>query len=263
MRMILLAVLAAAMQAAPWKLPQGMAVKEAGPRTYRVTVDYTISGTQGDVLRRDRVSGLYTRGLPDGEKRWNDASVAQADGADAPFGTPEKRDYMEGFHYGPMNGHEMLKPGFFKNFPPMAFQERDLIWDTHMFESLGQGQFEHLKLNEPYRFASDQELDLGGAGKFRNRDLRVTWTGMSERNGEECAVIDYRAYFNPFSIETAAMKMTARSHYWGQIWVSLKTKQIEYATLYEDVLGEVKMPGQDAPRLVNVFRTGIFEPAKK
>jgi hypothetical protein len=72
-------------------------------------------------------------------------------------------------------------------------------------------------------------------------------------------LIEYRAFFNPLEIANGGMTLTGRSHYWGGIWVSLATRQIEYATLYEDVLGELKL-GQDSPRPVSVFRTGIFEP---
>jgi hypothetical protein len=42
--------------------------------------------------------------------------------------------------------------------------------------------------------------------------------------------------------------------------VALATRQIEYATLYEDVLGEMKLKGQNTPQVVSVFRSGIFEP---
>ena len=55
------------------------------------------------------------------------------------------------------------------------------------------------------------------------------------------------------------MTLTGRSHYWGQIWVALATKQIEYATLYEDVLGEMTL-GQGSPQLIDVFRSGVLEP---
>ena len=72
-------------------------------------------------------------------------------------------------------------------------------------------------------------------------------------------MIEYRAFFNPLEIANGGMTLNGRSHYWGEIWVSLATRQIEYATLYEDVLGELKL-GQDSPRTVSVFRTGIFEP---
>jgi hypothetical protein len=63
------------------------------------------------------------------------------------------------------------------------------------------------------------------------------------------------------TVKTAGFEMIGRSHYWGQIWVSLTTKQIEYATLYEDVLGEMKLGAQPAPQVVNVFRKGVFERA--
>ena len=56
------------------------------------------------------------------------------------------------------------------------------------------------------------------------------------------------------------MTLTGRSHYWGEIWVSLATKQIEYATLQEDVLGEMKLPAQETPRVDQRLPHGVFEP---
>jgi hypothetical protein len=38
------------------------------------------------------------------------------------------------------------------------------------------------------------------------------------------------------------MTLKGRSHYWA-IWVSLANRQIEYATLNEDVLGELTLTG--------------------
>ena len=252
-------MVAAGLQAGSWTLPRGAAVKDSGPRVYSFVVDYNAASTQGQVVQRERVVGRYTRGLPDGEVRWNDVSYAVASGGGV-FGPAEKRDYMEGFHYRLASGQETLQPDFFKGFPPVAMYERNLVWDVQMFEAFGQTQFANLRLNEPYHFQPGRDIDLAGAGKFQNRDVQLTFTGLSKRNGAECAVIDYRAYFNPLELDTGGVKMKARSHYWGQIWVSLKTLQIEYATLYEDVLGELKLPGQDAPRVINVFRSGVFEP---
>jgi hypothetical protein len=55
------------------------------------------------------------------------------------------------------------------------------------------------------------------------------------------------------------MTFQGRSHYWGEIWVSLVDKQIEHATLFEDVLVEFAMPGQPGRQLVGVLRQGTFE----
>jgi len=45
-------------------------------------------------------------------------------------------------------------------------------------------------------------------------------------------------------IEIEALKMSSRSHYWGEVYVSLADKQIEYATLSEDVITDVLLKGQ-------------------
>ena len=244
-----------------WTLPQRMAVKDMGPRTYRFVVDHSVTDTTGNVVQRQRVSGEYTRGLPGQEAMWKGVTVAQSNGPAELSAAGQKREFMEGFRYriGPGGLDETMKPDFFKGFPPDAVFERNLVWDTGMLEMFGQDQFEHLKLNVPYRLMSSQDVHMPGIGTFQNRDVVLTWIGRSQRNGTECALIEYRAFFNPLEIANGGMTLKGRSHYWGEIWVALATRQIEYATLYEDVLGEMKI-GQEPPRTISVFRRGIFEP---
>jgi hypothetical protein len=258
--LLLLAATGAAAQ--PWDLPQGTVVKDSGPRTYRFTVDYSTSNTRGQVIHRQVLTGDYTRGLPSGDVVWKNVTSAESNGDVAPSGPGQKRDFMEGFRYhkDPTNLSGAMGPDFFKGFPPTAVFERNLVWDTEMIEMFGQGQFEHLKLNQVYHFISNEDAAMPGVGTFHNKDVQLEWTGRSRRNGQDCAVIAYRAYFNPLDIANGGMTMKGRSHYWGEIWVSLSTKQIEYATLYEDVLGELKLAGQDAPQIINVFRIGALEP---
>lgn len=247
-----------------WILPQGSEVKDQGPRTYRFTIDHTVTDTTGRVVQRQRVSGDYTRGLPGGEAMWSRVTVAQSEGPAEISGPGQKREFMEGFRYrpGPASLGETMKPDFFKNFPPAAAFERNLVWDTGMIEMFGQDQFEHLTLNTPYRLLSGQDVNMPGMGTFHNRDVQLTWIGRSHRNGQDCAVIEYHAFFNPLEIANGGMTLTGRSHYWGEIWVSLSSKQIEYATLQEDVLGEMTLAGEGAPRTVSIFRSGIFAPLK-
>ena len=259
---VAMTVVAALDPAGPWTLPRGTAVKDAGPRTYRFVMDYTAGDIRGQVTHRQRVEALYTRGLPGGDAEWKSVTVAEAVGPSAPLGAPQKSAFMEGLRYrkGPDTMSDMMKPEFFRNAPPTAVVERNLVWDEEAIEMFGQTQFEHLKLNEPYRLLSSQTVDMPGIGTFENRDVRLTWTGRSHRNGQDCAVIDYRAFFNPLSVANGGMTLTGRSHYWGQIWVALATRQVEYATLYEEVLGEMKLAGQDQPQIIDVFRSGVLEP---
>ena len=56
-------LVSAGVLAQSWTLPPGKAVVDKGPRTYRFTVDHTVTDTTGQVVQRQRVSGDYTRGL--------------------------------------------------------------------------------------------------------------------------------------------------------------------------------------------------------
>lgn len=251
--------LAQSSTAASWSLPRQMAVRDAGPRAYRFTVDYQTADPQGLIVHRQRISGDYTRGLAGGEVEWKNVAQSEAAGPSGPFGAAQKRSFMEGLRYRNDLGLTM-QPEFFKAFPATAVFERNLVWDTGMIELFGQGFFDKLKLNEPYHAFADQNVKMPDLGTFQNRDVILEWVGRSHRNGQDCAVIDYRAFLNRLQIAAGGMTLRARSDYWGQIWVSLKTKQIEYATLYENVLGEMTLPGQDGPQPLSVFRSGVFEP---
>lgn len=247
-------------QAVPqsWDLPTVLTVKDAGTRTYRFTITYNTTNMRGEMLRRQRFTADYTRGLPDNKVRWDNVTEEDADGATAPYGAPQKRDFMDGFTY-VNNMPGTFNPDFFKAFPPTAVLERNLVWDTGMFETFSQDHLSQLKLNEPYSSGYEASMKLPGEGTFRNRQIILEYIGRSERNGQDCALISYQAFFNPLEIKNGGMEMTGRSDYWGLIWVSLTTAQVEYATLNETVTAEMKLPGQDAIQNINVLRSGDFE----
>lgn len=242
-----------------WTLPRSTTVQDAGPRTWHFTVDYNTASPTGALVQRQRVTGDYTRGLPDNQVEWHNVTKATASGATAPFAAAEKIAFMEGFRYRD-DVAGTLAPDFFQSFPAAAVLERNLVWDTGMFESFGQNYFDQLQLNVPLHVGSDQDVRMPDVGTFHNRDIVLEWVGRSERNGQDCAVILYRAFFNPLDLATGPMTLKGRSDYWGEIWVSLTTKQIEFATVYEEVSGQMKLPGQDSPQPLNVFRIGSFEP---
>ena len=243
--------------ATTWDLPHELTVKDAGPRTYRFTVDYNTANATGEIVQRQRVTGDYTRGLANGEVMWKNVGVATVLGATAPFPAAQNQDYMEGFRYRNAIA-DTMSPDFFKAFPATAVLERNLVWDTGMFEMFGQEHFEKLKLNQPVHAGASEDVKMPDVGTFHNRDIVLTWVGRSQRNGQDCALIDYQAFMNPLQIASGGMTLNGRSDYWGTIWVSLTTKQIEYATITEEVMGEMKLPGQTATQPISVFRSGDF-----
>jgi hypothetical protein len=241
-------------------LPKDLKLKEETPQQYHWTCDYFQVTPTGDLVRKQRVSAEYVRALPEGRVRWSNVTVAEAAGFEDAFPEGEKQPYMEGFSYRLSDTPNMLKPEFFAGFPssPTVALAKNLVWDTHMIEQFGQDHLAELKLNEAYRLQSrPEDFPLAGAGTFQNRQVELTWLGLSKRNGELCALIQYRAFLNKLEINLGDTHLKGKSSYWGEIWVSLDTKQIEHATLYEDVL--LQTPGPPGGQLVSVFRRGTLE----
>jgi hypothetical protein len=90
------------------------------------------------------------------------------------------------------------------------------------------------------------------------KDIRITWIGITDINGKICAIMKYSVMNNPLKIEYGDMLMKGRSHYWGEVSVSLSDKQIEYATLTEDVLTDVKRESQPNNIIGYTMRTISF-----
>jgi hypothetical protein len=242
------------------RLPIDLKLREDQPQKYRIICDYLYLDTLANLTNKDRVSGEYVRALPGGKARWNNVSIAQAKGFDDPFPAGTSQKYMEGFTYALTNREDMLKPEFFPGFPAAEMKTKNLVWDMHMVEEFSWDYFDKLELNKTYAIQSaPQDVPLAGGGTFQNRRVELTWTGVSKRNNKICALIQYQAFMNKFNTAVGTMAFNGRSHYWGDIWVSLEDKQIEHATLFEDVLVEFKLSEQANKQLIGVLRKATFE----
>jgi len=247
------------------QLPKNLKLREDQPQKYKLTFDYINLDTLGNPTGKERITGEYVRALPDAKVRWSNVRIAKAKAFDQPFPEGEIQNYMEGFTYQLSKHADMLKKEFFPGFPEIEIKSKNLVWDMHMIEQFAWDDFDKLELNQPYAIQSQPEdVPLAGAGTFQNRQIELTWVGLSKRNNEICALIQYQALMNKFTTSMMNMSFQGRSHYWGNIWVSLKNKQIEYATLTEDVLVEFKLPGQgQGPKqMIGVLRKGTVEKSK-
>jgi hypothetical protein len=130
------------------------------------------------------------------------------------------------------------------------------------FESFAWLHFDSLQLNIPYHARIyDRNVSLAGSGYFKNNDVKLTWTGISKMNGRNCVLIGFEAMDNLLSIETDSMKARGRSHYWGNIWVSLEDKQLAGAWMNEDVMLEISFQGANK-QLMNTTRKITVEQLK-
>ena len=241
------------------RLPAGLELKEPKPYSYIMTADYFNHDILGNFLNKTRVQGTYTRGLQNGEVKWNDVTIAQATAKDQPFPAGEKQDYMEGFTYDPKG--DLMKESAFPGFPPATgVFGKNLVWDALSFEVFAWTYYDSLQLNKPFSTSTiNGTINLEGLGTFENKDIILTWTGISKMNGEPCAVIEFNAMENPINFKSEYFKMKGRSNYWGTLWMSLTDKQIEHGVLYEDVNMEMKMGGQEKSQLMNTSRKIDFD----
>ena len=225
----------------------------AAAPTYQFNCEYTNASTKGEIQSRQMVKGTLT--LKSGHSgTWDHVSIANAAG-EAPFGKGAEQKYMDGFTFDPSDAASTTKSDFFKGFPPTAVQAENLVWDTQMFLQFAK-RAPGTRLGAAIKFESG-EVSLAGAGTFKNKNVELTKLGSANLRGIRCDVIKYDAFFNTVKMDLPGdIHLIGRSHYWGEFYVRANTTDFETGTLYEDVLGELTLPG--GPQTINVFRQGTF-----
>jgi len=227
------------------KLPSNLKLNEPKPQSYLVTTDYFHKDINGNFMRKERYQGTYTRALGNNKVKWENVTSEALNDMNAEFGKGNPLAFMEGFTY--TTSADMMKAESFPNFPPTEVDAKNLVWDMMGLEGFSWMYFDSLRLNIPYSApAFNGKIPMEGIGTFENKNIILTWTGITICNNEPCAVIEYLAMDNPldFSIKTEQFHIEGkgRSHYWGTVLVSLSDKQIEGANLHEDVLLNMILP---------------------
>lgn len=234
------------------RLPDNLELNDE-VQTYLMITDHHNGDIFGNFHSKMRLKGEYTRGLAGGAVKWNNVTVAFSMHPDEAYTDEQTIDYMENFTY--VTSRDMLNPEKFQTFTDHSAFTKNLIWDMMGIEGLAWLCFDKLELNKPYKAVEfNQKMELAGQGFFENRNMVLTWTGISKQNNELCAVIEYRTLNNPLEVVADGLEIKGLSNYWGNIWVSLEDKQIEYATLFENVTMELLLPGQTNKQLANTIR---------
>lgn len=222
---------------------------------YRMTAVYTNRDLYGKFTGKKKVTGEYTRGLPGDSVVWNNAYISDSQKFEESFPAGSKKEYMENFKYLPSD--DMLKPEAFKNFPanPENVFVRNLVWDMYSFEIFAWKDYDSLKLNVPYDMSKMSfKFDMAEIGNYQHNGIILCWKGISVVNGEMCAVIEFNAIDNIIELTMASIKAKGTEQYWGTVFVSLKTKLIEKATMGSGTILEIEVPGMKDKFLTKTIR---------
>jgi hypothetical protein len=245
------------------KLPSGKPEDDGALQKYRMTAVYTNMDVYGKFTGKTKVTGDYTRGFKDGFAVWNNVFISDSKSQSEPFAEGNRQNYMENFKYIPSDN--MLTEDAFKNFPSSTENvfARNLIWDMMSVELFAWRHNDSLKLNKTYILPDIKgEFNMAEIGKYNQESIQLCWTGISLMNNELCAVIEYRAMNNRLEIATGNIKTKGTEQYWGNTWISLKTKQVEYAEMYSCTFQEIEVQGMKDKFMIKTIRDLFVERIK-
>ena len=222
---------------------------------YRMTAIYTNRDLYGNFTGKTMVSGDYTRGLPGDSSMWNNVYISSSNNFSDPFPTGTKQEYMENFRYIPSD--KMMEEKSFKSFPKSVENvfARNLIWDMMSADIFAWNYYDSLKLNVPYIIPDIKgEFNMADIGNYSHNKIVLCWRGISEINGQLCALIEFNAIDNKLEITMDMIKTKGTEQYWGSILVSIKTKNIEHADMYSGTIQEIEVKGMKDKFLVKTIR---------
>jgi len=242
------------------ELPKNLKLDNSSPQNYNVSIHWINRDIDGNLINNSIVTAKYSRGFEDGSVEWDDVRLT-----DIRDTTKNEKQLTElnGLTY-KIIGDNFTKQEFYNNFPKEGMDIDIIRWfvqDAVAIEVYGWMYFDNLKVNQVFQpdFFKNQRIEFDNYVNFTSQGLSLCWTGISKMNSELCAIIHYQSMYNPIDADTDAMKLHGRSTYWGDIWVSLTDKQIEYATMNEDVVFKMFLPVNKTEQRLNLQREIVFE----
>jgi hypothetical protein len=206
-------------------------------------------------MDKTKVSGDYTRGLKDGNVKWENVTISGSNKYSDPFPPGINQDYMENMHYVPST--RMLDSEAFKNFPPTpaGVFAKNLVWDMMTIEGFAWDHADSLKINRIYIVPdASGELNMANIGTYSHASIQLCWTGISSFGDEICAVIEFRAIDNKLAMSMPGFSSKGTEQYWGTIWISFQTRLIEKAVMYGGTIQEIEVKVMPNKLLVKTIR---------
>jgi hypothetical protein len=232
---------------------------------YDVTLKWhNLDALSGSKINCNAVKATYITGLEHDYVKWSNVSIAQIhDFNQVSFsGTPLPA--FDDFTYIAMDT-TFLSEKLYEIIPE---NQRDLakwlVSDAVQMHGLALYIFDSLEFNKAFfpKLLENYNVKFENWVTFTSRYQKLIWSGISKHNGEICAIVKFESFYNPVEINTQQMIVNGRSLYYGEMWISLSDKQVEFASMVEDVV--MKMTGAMFPeeQLINLQREIVFTKLK-
>ena len=229
---------------------------------YRMTVDFKRRDLNGRLNVYDIISGkiiqISQQSVIENAFQLADVSVI---GISEQGQSKQNIDELEGLNF-KIQGDNFTSLDFYKDFPPAHVERiRTFIQDKVAFEAWGLMYLDSLILNIPFypSLFQNQQADFEQSVNFNTQKLNITWLGYSKINGKDCILVYFKSMYSPFLVDNDNMTVNGRSCFWGNIWIFPDTRQIEYATMNEDIVSHLKLKGNNFEQQFTTQRELIYE----
>ena len=242
-------------------IPAQIKAKTDVKQEYEVVLKWqNLDAINGNKLNCNAVKATYTCGLDSGFVRWNNVRLSQINDFLQPVGKGNELSSFNNFSYKAMST-DFLKETFYKN---ISSEHRDLakwlVSDAIQMQGLAGYVFDSLSFNKGFspRLMENYDIKFENWVSLTSRYQKLIWSGITKFNNEICAIVKFESLYNPLEINTPNMKMKGRSLYWGEIWISLEDKQVEYSAMIEDVIFELILNNNNPKQLLDLQREVTF-----
>lgn len=242
--------------------PLEIKAARTGIQEYDVSLKWqNLDAINGNKINCNAVKATYIIGLENDSVGWKDVSLAQiADFQQNDF-NGKSLPLFNGFAY-KINDTNFLSEEFYKTIP---LEQRDLakwlVSDAIQMQGLAWYVFDSLTFNKPFipNILNNFDVKFKDWVTFTSRYQKLIWSGITKCNNKVCAIVKFESLYNPLKIDNNQMSVKGRSLYFGEMWISLTDKQVEFATMIEDVV--MKLQGSMFPeeQLIDLQREIIFK----
>ena len=224
---------------------------------YQLTIDWTRRNLNGEILGQQIASGdiiqLSQLSPVNNTIQLRNVTLTSLNNSGR---NTKKIDELEGLKI-EIQGDNFTNPDFYRNFPADHIELiRWFVQDKVTFNVYGQMYLDSLTLNVPFYpdFFQSHQADFEEYVNFNTQKLNITWIGSSKMNGKDCHLLYFESMYNSIDANNDIMALNGRSCFWGNIWILPDTKQIEYATMNEDLIYKMKMKANDYEQEINMQR---------
>lgn len=242
--------------------PCDINIQTSSSQEYDVTLKWqNLNAIHGNKINCNAVKATYLIDSKDYIVGWKDVSLAQI--------TDFQQKDFEGVMLPAFNSFSymafdtaFLSEQFYKDIPA---EQRDLakwlVSDAVQMQGLGWYVFDSLEFQKEFfpKMMENYDINFENWVSLSSRYQKLIWSGITKHNNEICAIVKFESFYNPVKIDNEQMLLEGRSLYYGEMWISLQDKQVEYASMVEDVVMKLKSSMFPNEKLIDLQREVVFD----